>query len=92
MHSLLKHKDKTFLALGGMDILGLSETWLNRKVPDSLVTVSGYAHFRQDRQSFNPLKGARKENKGGDLILYVRESLAPSVVRSKKIRCENCAS
>ena len=44
-------------------ILGISESWLDSSVPDGLVAVKGYTHYRRDR-------GTR----GGGVLVFVRVS------------------
>ncbi len=46
-------------------ILGISETWLNKNTPDSLINIEGYSTFRLDR----------KKSRGGGLVVYVPNTL-----------------
>ncbi len=46
-------------------ILGISETWLNKNTPDSLINIEGYTTYRLDRQ----------KSRGGGLVVYVPNTL-----------------
>ena len=58
-----------------IDIIGLCETWLDKAISDSEVSISGYNVFRNDR-----------DVNGGGFAIYVKASLAEPTVR---IKCEN---
>lgn len=53
-----------------LDIIGISETWLNDKISDEEFSIKGYTFFRKDRKD---------ENKGraGGVALYIRNELQP---------------
>lgn len=53
-----------------IDILGVTETWLDRTVSDSLLFVPNYILYRKDRS----------QGRGGGVCYYVRDTLAASVV------------
>lgn len=48
------------------DIVGITETWLNSNVPDSLIDVLGYDLVRLDRQT---------DTRGGGIIIYIKKGL-----------------
>ena len=54
-----------------LDVLTVSETWLNKSVSSGSVTLDGYTMFRQDRD----LKAAKKK-RGGGLLTYVHSEHA----------------
>ena len=72
IRSLLKKVDQLRLILVGstIDIITLSETWLNHKIDPQLVHIQGYSMYRLDREVQNTNK-----KRGGSLIMYVRDSL-----------------
>lgn len=53
--------------------LGISETWLNTKIPDLLVNVNGFNIFRLDRSI---------SKRGGGVAIFVRSDLAVECVPS----------
>ena len=77
VRSLLKHKDEIFLSLGGIDMLGFSETWLTGNVIDNLLVVKNYVHFRQDRRTTVHTMINTRVKRGGGLILYIKDRFAP---------------
>ncbi|XP_075150730.1 uncharacterized protein LOC142224832 [Haematobia irritans] len=48
----------------GIDIVCISETWLSDSIPDSLVRLSGYVIYRNDRK-----------RRGGGVAIYIRDNL-----------------
>ena len=65
VQSLLPKLDVIKTELSQFDIIGLTETWLNRSVTDEDVNIDGYNLFRKDR-SFNSY---------GGLNLYVKSHI-----------------
>nr|CAI5829537.1 unnamed protein product [Callosobruchus analis] len=55
---------KTILYNNNIDVLAISETWLNEKIETSYVTIDGYTFLRRDRGS-----------RGGGVGLYISNSL-----------------
>nr|CAI5861859.1 unnamed protein product [Callosobruchus analis] len=55
---------KTKLYNNNIDVLAISETWLNEKIETSYVTIDGYTFLRRDRGS-----------RGGGVGLYISNSL-----------------
>lgn len=72
--SLIAHFDDVtqLLHRESIDILCLTETWLNESMPDGNVAISDYCLFREDRTD-----GRR----GGGLMVYIRNNLRISVSR-----------
>jgi len=56
------------------DIIGITETWTTKNVLDAEIHLSGYQMFRCDRNT---------ENRGGGVLLYVRDSLKATEVHIK---------
>ena len=56
-----------------IDIITLSETWLNPKLDSSLIAITGYKHYCLDRRNSNNKK------RGGGLLIYVKSNLAMEV-------------
>ena len=52
-----------------VDIIGVTESWATPQILDTEISLCGYQLFRGDRSS---------PNKGGGVLLYVRESLKPA--------------
>jgi len=52
-----------------VDIIGVTESWASPQVLDTEISLNGYQLFRCDRSS---------PNKGGGVLLYVRDSLKPA--------------
>ena len=50
---------------GDVCVLGISETWLNRSVPDSMIGIGNYDVYRSDRSA------ASGKSTGGGVCLYV---------------------
>nr|CAI5821884.1 unnamed protein product [Callosobruchus analis] len=55
---------KTILYNNNIDVLAISETWLNEKIETSYMTIDGYTFLRRDRGS-----------RGGGVGLYISNSL-----------------
>ena len=85
--SLLKHKDEIEFALGGYDVIGITETWLTERVDDRLIgfTQRPYSVLRQDRVTLLP---SGRIKKGGGIVIYIKSDLAPYVQRlSDRCKC-----
>ena len=52
-----------------IDIIGITETWLNSEISDSEINLDGYTIFRKDRDHAN-------KTRGGGVALYVRSELS----------------
>ena len=55
------------------DIFSVSETWLTRTIPDSMVSINNYNLIRNDRHWVNPISGEIK--KGGGVAIYIKQGL-----------------
>ena len=77
--SLRKHKHELEVILreNDIDIIGLSETRLNEQIKDSEVNITCYCIFRNDR-----------DENGGGVVLYVKESLPYPTVKLKSEKLE----
>ena len=53
------------MAGGKFDIIGITETWAHNGILDAELTREGYNLFRKDRQ----------EQRGGGVVLYIKDSL-----------------
>ena len=58
---------KQYLLDSNITFLGLSETWLNERIPSSMLYVPGYKLFRLDRGLANAKNQIKK---GGGLCCY----------------------
>ena len=52
------------------DIIGITETWAHEDVVDAELNIAGYIMFRCDRV-------LKKVSRGGGVLLFVKEELAP---------------
>lgn len=70
--SVIQHFDElvvTFLD-GVFDVVVFSESWLHANCTDNLIDVTGYCHYRIDRQVCSR---AGVTKRGGDIIIYVKD-------------------
>ena len=68
----LINKFDTFEAIKNeldVDIIGITESWATPQILDTEISLRGYQLFRSDRNS---------PNKGGGVLLYIREFLKPA--------------
>ena len=70
IRSLFKKLDqlKILLDSSKIDVVTLSETWLNTSIFSTSINLEGYGLYRQDRSSGNSKKG-----RGGGLLTYIRK-------------------
>ena len=54
------------ISLNSLDIIVITESWLNSDVTDNYVSQSGYKTFRRDRNN---------DQRGGGICTYIREQL-----------------
>ena len=75
IRSLLPKIDQLRSALlnNPVDIITLSETWLNAKLDSTVIAIPGYKHYRLDRRTSNTKK------RGGGFLIYVKNNLALEV-------------
>lgn len=50
-----------------IDVLTISESWLNDQIADPVISIDNYISFRQDRKQTD----LTSNNKGGGLLIYV---------------------
>ena len=50
------------------DVIGITESWANDNIGDAELSLDGYVMYRMDRNT---------SNKGGGVILYVKQELQP---------------
>ncbi len=62
------------LSVGDIDVLCITETWLNRYVQDSMIAIDGYNICRADRTA------ASGKTTGGGILVYYKSSLDVQVV------------
>ena len=67
------------LADSKIEIITLSETWLNEALPSHSIDLTGYTSFRQDRS------GPDTKGKGGGLVTYLKNSLADNTILLSKL-------
>ena len=53
------------------DIIGITESWTNDKISDAEIQLEGFEVFWQDRLG----------NKGGGVLLYIRDPLMASSIK-----------
>ena len=75
IRSLAPKIDETRLILrdNDLDVLAVSETWLNEQVSSSLLIFSGYQVIRQDRTK---AKRGQKTTRGGGLAVLIRDNIS----------------
>uniref|UniRef100_A0A3B3BNA3 Reverse transcriptase domain-containing protein n=1 Tax=Oryzias melastigma TaxID=30732 RepID=A0A3B3BNA3_ORYME len=76
VRSLLPKLDliKIWVKSTDTDILVLSETWLNKSVPDKEISLTGYNIFRCDRPK-----------KGGGVAIYIKNKFQVSLISSLSV-------
>ena len=67
-----------------LDIMTLSETWLNNSIPTSAVDLANYSSLRLDRKLANTNK-----KRGGGLITYVHQKHQRNIVELPEISVSN---
>ena len=64
-------------------LIGIVETWLNDGISDSEISLPGFTSYRKDRSSV-------KSGKGGEVLLYVHESLSSTIAQNfTKLKTES---
>ena len=66
--SWLKKRDETFYVMRNIDVLGVSETWLNSTHTDSQICMDGYGMIRGDRKLGRKDNMGYKRGGGADII------------------------
>ena len=79
MVSLRKHKSELEIILqdNDIDIIGLSETRLDKTFPDSVLFMEGYRIYRKDR-----------DGNGRGVAMYVKESLPEPTIKLTRDKLE----
>ena len=62
----------TKLSENNIAVLVITESWLKPDIPDAMICIEGYTHYRYDRKFINQ-KGYLK--RGGGIIIYLKNSL-----------------
>ena len=78
---------KTTFWRSNVHILGISETWLTKALPDNVISLSGFNIYRRDRNYFTPTTTQIK--KGGGICLYIRDTLNGTVKELKDMNVCN---
>ena len=63
---------KSKLSDNNIAVLVVTESWLKPDIPDAMICIEGYTHYRHDRQFFNE-QGYLK--RGGGIIIYFKNTL-----------------
>ena len=53
-----------------LDLVAITETWLNDKITDEEISIEGYTLIRNDRKDIN-------KHRGGGVALYIKNELNP---------------
>ena len=61
----------------GIDIFGLSETWLSKAIPMGFIKIKGYKTYRHDR-SWSDNNCTNSCKKGGGLVCYIKDCIQAS--------------
>ena len=71
VRSLLKKIDQFRIMTTdlSLDVLTVSETWLNSSISSASVALEGYTLYRQDRETKTSKGGTKR---GGGLLTYIR--------------------
>ena len=70
----------------GVDILGISESWLTEAIPTGLIAMKGYNLFRVDR-SWNERGKDGHWKRGGGLVCYTKGTLQVSDTKYSHLNC-----
>jgi len=62
------------------DVIGITESWSHESILDSELAISGFQLFRCDRTT---------GNRGGGVLLYVRENLHPTEYHTQSVYGEH---
>jgi hypothetical protein len=63
---------KVMIEEENMDIIAITETWLNDNVTDDEVSINGYTLFRKDRRD-------EVKCRGGGVAMYIKNKLNPTI-------------
>ena len=60
-------------------VIGIIESWANKYIVNAELALAGYVMFRKDR----------RERRGGEVILYIKESIqAYEITMKSEVDCE----
>jgi hypothetical protein len=63
-----------------IDICAVTETFLRPSVPDSFITITGFNHYRRDRQACNCRRAnCTQAHKGGGILNYVHSKITSEI-------------
>ena len=62
------------LSVGNIDVLCVTESWLNRYVTDAMISIQGYNLIRADRTAESG------KSTGGGIIVYYKDNLDVTVL------------
>ena len=65
------------LSENNIAVLVITESWLKPDIPDTMICIEGYTHYRYDRKTINQ-KGYLK--RGGGIIIYLKNTLLYDLV------------
>ena len=65
------------LSENNIAVLVITESWLKPDIPDTMICIEGYTHYRFDRKTINQ-KGYLK--RGGGIIIYLKNTLLYDLV------------
>ena len=69
-----------------VDLICLSETWLNEAIPNNFIKINGYNILRENRGwKENQMDGNFK--RGGGLLCYIKDDLQVSGTRYRDLDC-----
>ena len=69
---LVRHIEEVKIVLKDFDIACITETWLNGKIPNEVIRISGYDMLRQDR-----VEGVQNcKKRGGGIVVYLRKEIS----------------
>ena len=70
VRSLVRHIEEVKIVVKKFDIVSITETWLNSKIPNEVLAVTGYNILRQDR-----VEGLHNCKKRG-IVVYLKKEIS----------------
>jgi hypothetical protein len=73
--SILNKRDELMIRIGleKPGIIGVTETWLNESIDDSVIAIPGFKICRRDRSDSS-------KTRGGGVLFYVKEDIQIEVI------------
>ena len=68
IRSIFNKLDEFFLTFGELDVIVVSETWLNSSISDAAIALPGFNLVRQDRTGLS-------NKRGEGLFMYIKSTL-----------------